>query len=307
MKSYYSLLMAYTLALLIVGVPATAQDKATGAPSKEEPFTQEIVERTNAERAAQGLPPLKRQENLNAAASWLARDMAVQGYFAHTDKQGRNIAPRLPDFGYTHYAYIGENIAAGQATPAAAMRGWMNSPGHRANLLNPHFREIGVGYASRQNSPFRHYWVQDFGARYGVYPVVINGEAAQTRSPSVELYIYGEGWAQRMRLSNDGVNWTPWQPYTARLDWELKPGIGKRTVIVELSNGKEALRADDSIILLGPERERIHAGTRRRMQRQDEQSASMCLSHRRLIGTSVLAWEASCAWCGCHAAGLPDW
>ncbi|HZP84771.1 MAG TPA: CAP domain-containing protein [Chthonomonadaceae bacterium] len=255
MKLSTGFLPACALAWLLSGAPAGTQDKTAGTPSKEERFLQEIVERTNAERDAQGLPPLKLQENLSASASWLANDMAAKGYFAHTDKQGRNIQPRLPDFGYTHYAYIGENIAAGQATPAAVMRGWMNSPVHRDDLLNPHFREIGVGYVYRQNSPFRHYWVQDFGARYGVYPVVINGEAAQTRNPYVQLYIYGEGWAQRMRLSNDGVNWTPWQPYTARLDWELEPGSGPRTVTVELSNGEEVTRAADSITLLGPEAE----------------------------------------------------
>jgi uncharacterized protein YkwD len=58
---------------------------------------------------------------------------------------------------------LGENIAAGRPTAAATFQGWMNSPGHRANILNPHFTEVGFGYASSAKSEYRHYWVQVFG------------------------------------------------------------------------------------------------------------------------------------------------
>lgn len=209
----------------------------------------QVVERTNAERAAHGLPPLKLEEHLQQAASWLARDMAAHNTFDHTDSKGRSIDPRLPDFGYRHYHYIGENIAAGQNTPAGVVAGWMQSPGHRANILSPHFREIGVGHAVNRATTYKSYWVQDFGARFGVYPVVINGEAAESHSPNVRLYIYGSGWAEQMRLSNDGTHWTPWEPYRSQRDWTLELGNGPRTVYVELRNGDTILRSADSIEL----------------------------------------------------------
>lgn len=210
--------------------------------------------RIDEQRARQAeATPLHWQRDLGAAARWLAQDMAEKGYFDHTDPQGRSIAPRLPDFGYKGYSEIGENIAAGQPTPEAVVEGWMHSPGHRANILNPAFREIGVGYFSRPKSRYRRFWVQDFGSRFDIYPVVINGEAAQASSVNVRLTIYGKGWAQRMRLSNDGMNWTAWEKYRSERDWTLEPGSGKRTVFVELSDEETTRRAEDSIELVTKE------------------------------------------------------
>ena len=129
----------------------------------EEKYTLDVIELTNRARVKAGLTPLRSQANLGRSAAWLARDMADNKYFSHTDSKGRSINPRLPDFGYTDYAMIGENIAAGQDTPAAVVAGWMKSPGHRANILMPEFREIGVAYYAKPGTKFRKYWVQDFG------------------------------------------------------------------------------------------------------------------------------------------------
>jgi hypothetical protein len=127
----------------------------------------------------------------------------------------------------------------------------MQSPGHRANILDPKFREIGVGYAVGRMGRLRRYWVEDFGARFDVYPVVINGEAAQTRRPDVKLSIYGEGWAREMRLSNDGRNWTPWEAYQPERRWTLEAGRGLHQVFVELRRDNDVRRASDSIELVG--------------------------------------------------------
>lgn len=226
----------------------------TGAQEREtivetDRLAQRVIELTNAERAKEKLPPLKLQANLRTAARWLAQDFAENRYFDHTDRQGRSIDPRLPDFGYKEYRALGENIAAGQNTAEAVVAGWMRSPGHRANILNRSFREIGVGTAAQKKSRYRRYWVQDFGTRADSFPLVINEEAGQTKSANVRLYIYGDGWAEQMRFSNDGQAWTPWESYRARRDWKLEPGSGRRTVLVELTDGASTRRAQDSIEL----------------------------------------------------------
>jgi len=223
----------------------------TGASlSPEQLLLRQVALLTNQARAAHGLPPLKLQENLSAAAGWMARDMAARSTFSHTDHEGRSIDPRLPAFGYGGYSYIGENIAAGQESPEATVADWMQSPHHRENLLSPDYSEIGIGFADRPDSAYRSYWVQDFGSRFDVYPVVIADEAPVTRTLEVPLYIYGAGWARQMRLSNDGLHWTDWEPYRPHRAWTLEPGSGLQTVFVELRNGQTIRQTQDSIVLL---------------------------------------------------------
>lgn len=238
----------YTLCLAVSAVQAQRASKREA--DEEEKFVQQVVELTNRARAKAGVPPLKLQETLCTAARWMAQDMATQDYFDHTDHQGRKITERFRDFGYRGYHYIGENIAAGQQTPEQVVTEWLNSPGHRHNLLSPNFSEIGIGYVFQRDSRLRRYWVQDFGARFDVYPVVINSGAAQTRNNIVKLYLYGEEWADRMRLSNDGIHWNDWQPFRTNYDWRIEMGNGRRTVYVELSNQEETRRANASILLI---------------------------------------------------------
>lgn len=235
------------LFLLCMGSIGAVGQSTPPTRSKADSFEQEVIERTNTERAKQNLPPLKRQSNLSQAARWMAKDMAEKGYFDHTDRQGREISKRLPELGYTNWRGMGENIALGQKDAAAVVSGWMSSPGHRANILNPDFKEIGVGVAFQGRRP---YWVQDFGSRADEFPVIINNEAAETRSAEVRLYLYGKGWAEEMRLSNDGKQWTDWQPFTEKRNWTLDSRPGSRSVFVELRRGSKTVRAQDSIELL---------------------------------------------------------
>jgi hypothetical protein len=93
--------------------------------------------------------------------------MGRQNYFSHASLDGRTAGDRIEDAGYTWNTY-GENIAAGQPTPEDVIDGWMSSSGHRANILDPNFCDIGVGYAYVAASTYRHYWTQDFGRRSGV-------------------------------------------------------------------------------------------------------------------------------------------
>lgn len=111
---------------------------------------------------------------------------------------------RITAFGYTWIA-ARENQAAGQTAPAAAMTGRTKSPGHKANILSADVNEIRVRYGYAGASTYKHYWVEDLRRRPGVYPIVINRQAAKTTSASVSHYVYGGDRAEQMRLSKDGT------------------------------------------------------------------------------------------------------
>jgi uncharacterized protein YkwD len=108
----------------------------------------------NAERADHGLAPLAVNERLGAAASAFAQDLVAGSYFSHTGRDGSDVLDRIERTGYIQpdreWA-LGENLAWGTgalATPGSIMQAWMNSPGHRENILNPSYREIGIGIVS---------------------------------------------------------------------------------------------------------------------------------------------------------------
>jgi hypothetical protein len=126
-----------------------------------------VIDLVNVERATQGLHPLSYDHHLATAARDHSEDMGLQGYFSHTSLDGRTVPDRITAAGYFYNTY-GENIAAGQPTPEDVIDAWMLSSGHRANILNPNFCDIGVGYAYLGESTYRHYWTQDFGRKTGV-------------------------------------------------------------------------------------------------------------------------------------------
>jgi len=107
--------------------------------------------------------PLTMNSALRDAARLHSEDMGANNYFSHDSLDGRDFVDRILDAGYDMNGPVGENIAAGQNTPQAAVQGWMDSDGHCANIMNASFDEIGVGYAYDASSTYRHYWTQDFG------------------------------------------------------------------------------------------------------------------------------------------------
>uniref|UniRef100_UPI0013D4B178 CAP domain-containing protein n=1 Tax=Cellulosimicrobium sp. SL-1 TaxID=2699423 RepID=UPI0013D4B178 len=113
-----------------------------------------VVELTNAERAAAGCEPLAVDDRLTAAAQLHSEDMDAQGYMDHTSLDGRSPWDRAHAQGYPNPG--AENVAKGYRTAQDVVRGWMDSPGHRANILNCGLREIGVGHANGA-------WTQVFG------------------------------------------------------------------------------------------------------------------------------------------------
>ena len=142
----------------------------------------EVVRLTNIEREEAGLQPLKLNNQLVDAAQDHSNDMARDDFFSHTGADGSSASDRVRASGY-QYSTTGENIAAGQTTAAEVVRGWMNSPGHRANILNGNYTEIGVGYEYLQNDTgsvnYNHYWTQVFGT-----PSNNNRRGSNLESPS---------------------------------------------------------------------------------------------------------------------------
>jgi uncharacterized protein YkwD len=123
------------------------------------------VPRRCGERDFGAAAPLVWDDALGAAALAHSRDMAARRHFAHQGSDGSEVATRATRAGYS-WKLIGENIAAGQPTAQEAVAGWIDSPGHCANLMNPTFTGMGAGYAiSRAKMPGFVYWTQVFGAR----------------------------------------------------------------------------------------------------------------------------------------------
>ncbi|MFD6981032.1 CAP domain-containing protein, partial [Streptomyces sp. NPDC059956] len=105
-----------------------------------------------------GCGPVRANPPLAALAGAFSKDMAVRGFFDHTDPDGNTPWDRATKAGVSGMG--GENIARGQGDAAAVMKAWMNSPGHKANILNCEFRTLGVGVYNAAGGPW---WTQDFG------------------------------------------------------------------------------------------------------------------------------------------------
>lgn len=119
-------------------------------------FEQEVIRLVNEHRAKNGLKPLAANWELSRVARYKSQDMVDNRYFSHTSPTYGTPFQMIRAFGLS-YRTAGENIAYGQKTPQAVVNGWMNSSGHRANILNASYTQIGVGYVSKG-----HYWTQMF-------------------------------------------------------------------------------------------------------------------------------------------------
>lgn len=120
-------------------------------------YAQQVVKLVNEERMKAGLSALSMEEDISSAA--LIRSKEIETSFSHTRPDGRTFSTVLTDNGIK-YKGSGENIAWGQSTPEEVVTAWMNSSGHRANILNAKFTKIGVGHY--QNTSGRNYWTQLF-------------------------------------------------------------------------------------------------------------------------------------------------
>ncbi|KUP04506.1 hypothetical protein Q73_15360 [Bacillus coahuilensis m2-6] len=120
---------------------------------------EQVVSLTNQERAKYGLPALKSDWELSRVARYKSDDMKNKGYFSHTSPTYGSPFDMMKNFGIS-YRSAGENIAAGQTSASQVVKDWMNSEGHRANILSRDFTHIGVGYS--KGGSYGTYWTQMF-------------------------------------------------------------------------------------------------------------------------------------------------
>ncbi|WP_431805021.1 CAP domain-containing protein [Halobacillus andaensis] len=129
------------------------------ASSEVSEFEQQVVDLTNEERAKQGLEPLELDVELSGVAKDKSLDMQQNNYFSHDSPTHGSPFDMMNEYGID-YTTAGENIARGQTSPEEVVQGWMNSEGHRENIMNESFTHIGVGHAEDGN-----YWTQMFIAK----------------------------------------------------------------------------------------------------------------------------------------------
>jgi len=126
-------------------------------------FEAQVLALLNQERTSRGIPALTSNSELHNAALGHTRDMACNDFMSHIGSDGSGPGERITAAGYD-FSTWGENVAAGYTSPSSVVEGWMDSSGHRANILNPNFTEIGIGYVYNSASFYDHYWTTDFGA-----------------------------------------------------------------------------------------------------------------------------------------------
>jgi uncharacterized protein YkwD len=154
-------------------VPTSTSTATTEAPGDDGPascspggnsaFETELISLINQERSDEGLPAYSNQSQLTSAARTHSDDMACNNFFSHTSPTTGSSFDRIAAAGYS-YSSAGENIAAGYGSPAAVLEGWMNSSGHRANILSENFTQIGIGYAYWEDSDYSTYWTAVFAS-----------------------------------------------------------------------------------------------------------------------------------------------
>ncbi|WP_237691025.1 CAP domain-containing protein [Paenibacillus caui] len=145
--------------LLAGGTSTAASAKPISAPAVKYAQIQanhaaQVVKLVNKERAKAGLKPLIVHSNLTKMAKNKVIDMYQNKYFSHTSPKFGSPFDMMDSY-HISFTYAGENLAKGQRTPSEVVKDWMNSPGHRANMLNSHYTLIGVGY-------YNGYWSEEF-------------------------------------------------------------------------------------------------------------------------------------------------
>jgi len=161
---------ASTIAIALFAVVATSTEaislrRRLGATYSADSadWKQAMLTAVNEQRANNGLSALCLNSKLTSASQSHSDDMAANNYMDHDGADGSTMSSRITAAGYD-WTYIEENVAAGQVDVDAVMESWMNSEGHRANILGSDVTMFGCGYAYSESTTYGHYWTQDFGA-----------------------------------------------------------------------------------------------------------------------------------------------
>ncbi len=237
------------LALAILIAANAWSGGRAGAAVDPSQYEQDLVRLVNAERVRAGRWPLAVSTSLAQAARQHNDDMIARGFFDHTGSDGSTPGQRAAAAGYKPYGwgecFVGENIGGGYNTPADAFAAWMASDGHRANILNPYYREIGAGYA--EGGSFGKYWTLDFGSQPKVLPMFVNDGAAQAITTTVSLTLTQEtvsdfgsiGRTQDVMIANDAsFTGAVWQPYSQSITWRLPSGSGPKGVYARMRDAQ---------------------------------------------------------------------
>ncbi len=178
MSRYITISSLCLLLFLLTASCAIQAQNFSGRPtgqeriaSSDEEFEQELLRLVNVEREKRKLKPLEWKESLAWAARYHAQDMIVDRYFDHElyDRRGNRLRKvwdtfsKIKVFVDDNTFVCAENIAVGGETPEETFEQWINSPGHKENILNPKTKYMGLGYRYDENSEWGHYWVQCFG------------------------------------------------------------------------------------------------------------------------------------------------
>ena len=179
-------------------------------------YEQRVINLVNQERTSHGLAPLKSSEGLTNAARYQAADMSQDNYFSHDtmDREGGSLVKKCGPWERIANYYSGasgENAAAGYHSPEAVMQGWMESDGHRANILNPNTLVIGVGFY-QGGGDYHSYWVQDFGTEIDASTTPILGNLPENlvflySVPDQRLYPSYQDFSPTNVGNNDPLTW----------------------------------------------------------------------------------------------------
>ncbi|MET1179164.1 CAP domain-containing protein [Peribacillus simplex] len=140
----------------IINLPAS---NTTVNREESQSVEQQVLSLVNEERSKRDLPSLKMDTAISQVAILKSEDMRDSNYFNHTSPSYGSPFEMMKSFGIS-YKYAGENIAAGQPSADSVMKSWMNSPGHKANILNKNYTHIGIGHVT--GGKYTHYWTQQF-------------------------------------------------------------------------------------------------------------------------------------------------
>jgi uncharacterized protein YkwD len=148
-----ALLLLPLTALLVMGACASS-------PSTP-PWAEDMLSQVNSARAAAGVDPVQLCDSLTRAAQSHSEDQASTERMSHSGSDGSDLRQRAEGAGYASWSNLGENVAAGQPDVGSVMGSWMNSTGHKANILGATYQHLGIGNATSASGT--RYWTQDFG------------------------------------------------------------------------------------------------------------------------------------------------
>jgi hypothetical protein len=184
-----------------------------------------LMDALQHERLRRGGLPLVRNVELDKAAQFMADDLVSRSGLSHTDSQGRSLGDRIAAFKYQNYSLVSENLVSGVNSVEQAIQLWLNSPGHRTNMLAGEVNEVGLGVAPARQG---FVMVTVFGARRGVVNV-----ALARRGKEIFAYPLGQAGGELRWRVNEG-EWSGWTPATPA--YRLPVRLGEITVELRSSS-----------------------------------------------------------------------